>query len=253
MKPTTTQRKVALITGAARRIGAQIASTLHEQGCDVIIHYQASKEEATMLAHQLNGIRQNSATLIAADLSDISAINQIIPEAIAQQGQLDILVNNASYFAATPLGETTLSQWQHLMDTNCKAAYFLSEAAVPFLRQTQGTIINILDVYAQRPLKNYAIYCASKAALTALTQALAHDLAPDIRVNAVAPGKIIWPEGENAWSEEKKQYAESMIPLQRHGHPLDVAKAVAFLALHAPYITGQILPVDGGSSIKPVI
>jgi len=253
MNETATQRKVALITGAARRIGAQIAKTLHQQGCHVIIHYHQSEREAHDLVAQLNEVRPYSAALVQADLRDMEQMKLAVKNALAIWGQLDILVNNASCFFATPPGQLSSVEWTELMDINCKAAYFLSQMVLSALQQTNGTIINILDTYADKPLQHYAIYCASKAALAALTKALAIDLAPTIRVNAIAPGKTIWPEGKNALSEQQKQVIESAIPLQRHGDPTDVANAVVFLALHAPFMTGQTIAIDGGSSIKPIV
>jgi len=250
---TLQQKPVAFITGAGRRIGAQIAKTLHQQGCNVIIHYHQSESDANALAAQLNSVRADSAAVIPADLQNIQQIAQAAKAALTIWGRVDILVNNASRFFATPLGNTTQEQWHTLMDSNCKAIYFLSQALLPALQKTSGTIINIADIYADKPLKNYAVYSASKAGVVALTKGLALDLAPHIRVNAIAPGKTIWPEGVNALSEQEKEVIKAAIPLQRNGDPIDIANTVTFLAFQAPFMTGQVLTIDGGTSIKPIV
>lgn len=241
---------VALITGAARRIGAAIADYLHRQGYNLILHYRASRHEIEQLAAHLNNQRPYSAYPIQADLLETAALAALIERAGRVWGRLDILINNASSYFPTPIGAATEQQWDDLMGSNLKAPFFLVQAAVPWLRQTQGCIINITDVNAHQPVKGYPVYSAAKAGLWMLTRALAQDLAPEIRVNAVAPGTIIWPEGINIKDERAKSAVLTKIPLQQIGQPLDIAKAVWFLIGEGKYITGQEIRVDGGKSIR---
>ena len=244
----THARKVVLITGAARRVGAVIVRFLHARGMDIAIHYRDSAAEAQALRDELLHSRPASALLLQADLLQAEALPEVISRAAAWRGRLDALINNASSFYPTPVAAVTENQWNDLMGSNLKAPFFLAQAAAPFLRQSQGSIINIADIHADRPLKGYPVYSIAKAGLVMLTRALARELAPEIRVNAVAPGAILWPE-HNA-TEATRRYIIDSAALKRKGEPEDVARAVAFLLDDAPYITGQVLTVDGGRSLK---
>ena len=239
--------KVALITGSARRIGAAIASSVHQSGASVAIHYRESAVEAAALAQRLNAQRPNSAAIFKADLVNVAGLPELVAEIVNWHGQLDILVNNASSFYPTPPGEITEAQWDDLIGSNLKAPLFLSQAAFPELYKTHGAIVNIVDIHAQRPLRNHAVYGAAKAGLAMLTRSLAKDLAPEVRVNGVSPGAILWPEDE--LSETAKESILGQIPLERAGNPDDVAACVLFLLRDAAYVTGQIIAVDGGRSI----
>jgi len=239
--------KVALITGAARRIGAAIASSVHQSGASVAIHYRESAVEAAALAQRLNAERPDSAAIFKADLVNVAGLPELVAEIVNWHGQLDILVNNASSFYPTPPGEITEAQWDDLIGSNLKAPLFLSQAALPELRKSQGAIVNIVDIHAQRPLRDHAVYGAAKAGLAMLTRSLAKDLAPEVRVNGVSPGAILWPEDE--LSETAKESILGQIPLERAGNPDDVAACVLFLLRDAAYVTGQIIAVDGGRSI----
>ena len=245
--PNSLDNHVALITGAARRIGAAIARTLHAQGADVAIHYRGSAEEAADLTDELNSQRADSAASYAADLTDTAGLNTLVEDVVAWRNRLDILVNNASSFYPTPVGEITEDQWDDLIGTNLKAPLFLSQAALPALREARGVIINIVDVHSQRPLRDHTVYGPSKAGLAMLTRSLAKDLAPEVRVNGVSPGAILWPE--NGMSGATKDAILEQVPLGRPGTPDDVANAVLFLAKDADYVTGQIIAIDGGRSI----
>ena len=236
-----------LITGAAKRIGAAIATVLHGAGANVAIHYFASAEAADALAARLNTERSDSAHTVHANLRKMADLEPMIKEVIAQTGRLNALINNASSFYPTPLGTITEEQWDDLVGSNLKAPLFLCQAALPHLRETSGVIINIVDVHSQRPLKNHSVYGAAKAGLGMLTRALAKDLSPEIRVNGISPGAILWPE--SGMPEQVQDKIIEQIPLKRAGEPEDIAAAVLFLMRDAPYITGQILKVDGGRSI----
>ncbi len=242
-------QKVALITGAARRIGAVIARILHENGMNVVIHFHHSENEARLLCESLNNIRKDSALAIIADLQDKNQWKPLINQTIELSGRLDLLVNNASDFFATPMGSITDEDWNLLLDVNLKAPFFLSEYAAPHLQKTKGSIINIVDIHAERPMKSYSIYSISKAGLLMATKTLARELGPDIRVNAVSPGPILWPEGENVISDSDKQHILDATALKRHGSPEAIAKAVLYLVRDANYITGMNLLVDGGRSV----
>lgn len=246
MVETALAGQVALITGAARRIGAEIAKTLHEVGMNIVLHYYASEEEAMNLYQQLNKKRHHSALVVRAELLDPESGKFLIKQALSAWNRLDVLVNNASRFYKTELGEVTDFEWDDLLNSNLKVPFFLAQAAAPHLRKTKGSIINITDIHGERPLRQYSVYCISKGGLTLMTKALAKEWGPDIRVNAIAPGAVIWPEGENVLSDTEKQNIIDHISLQRIGSAEDIAKAVLFFVRDATYVTGQILAVDGG-------
>ncbi len=239
--------KVALITGAAKRIGAAIATTLQQNAASVAIHHRGSADEAAALAERLNAERPGSAAIFEADLSNVASLPGLIREVTEWRGRLDVLVNNASSFYATPPGEITEADWDDLIGSNLKAPLFLSQAALPELRKARGVIINIVDIHAQRPLRNHTVYGAAKAGLAMLTRSLAKDLAPDVRVNGVSPGAILWPE--DGMSGATRESILEQIPLARAGDPNDIAGCVLYLVRDATYVTGQIIAVDGGRSI----
>ncbi len=245
--PNTLNGKVVLVTGAARRIGAAIATTLHQNGANVAVHYRDSSTDADVLVDRLNGERPDSAARFQADLNDTEALPGLVDSVVSWHGALDILVNNASSFYPTPPGEITEAHWDDLIGSNLKAPLFLSQAALPALREAQGVIINLIDVHAQRPLRNHTVYGLAKAGLAMLTRSLAKDLAPDVRVNGVSPGAILWPE--NGMNDVTKDTILQQIPLQRPGDPEDIAGCVLYLVRDATDITGQIIAVDGGRSI----
>jgi pteridine reductase len=239
--------KWALITGAGRRVGAAIARTLHAQGVGVAIHYRRSAADAEALARELNDLRPNSVLTVQADLLDTGKLGTLVDRVIGHAGRLDILVNNASSFYPTPLAGITEQQWTDLLGTNLKAPLFLAQAALPHLKVARGVIINLVDIHSIRPLRDHTIYGAAKAGLAFLTRALARDLAPDIRVNGVAPGAILWPEG--GVSDQMRETVLKQIPLKRVGEPADIASCVLYLVRDARYVTGQIIAVDGGRSV----
>jgi len=239
--------KTALITGAARRIGAGTARSLHAAGYNLALHYLSSVAEAQVLADDLNQLRNNSAQLVQADLRRTEKLAPMIEQVAGIWGRLDVLINNASSFYPTPMGTATEQHWDELLGSNLKAAFFLSQAAVPYLCERGGSIVNIVDIHAERGLKNYPVYSIAKAGLAAMTRALAKELGPEIRVNGVAPGAILWPEHDMDGAKQAEILAR--IPLRRKGEPGDVARAVLFLVENAPYVTGQILAVDGGRSL----
>lgn len=247
MSERTLNDKVFLVTGAARRIGAAIVTCLHDNGARVAIHYRGSADEAHQLAARLNRIRDNSATAVQANLLNIEELPQLVNTVVSWGGRLDGLVNNASSFYPTPLGSVTEQHWDELLGSNLKAPLFLSQAALTPLRDSHGSIVNIVDIHAQRPLRNHAVYGPAKAGLAMLTRSLAKDLAPEVRVNGVSPGAILWPE--NGMTENVKQTILDQIPLQRAGTPDDIADCVLYLLRDASYVTGQIISVDGGRSI----
>ncbi|QSA99184.1 pteridine reductase [Methylococcus sp. EFPC2] len=239
--------KNILITGAARRIGAAIACELHAAGHNLILHYGRSRDEAEALAEELNRMRRNSAMPLQADLVNIASLPALVEAAVGRWGGLDALVNNASSFFPTPLGTVSETQWDELLGSNLKAPFFLSQAAALHLRDRKGVIVNLIDIHAERGLKDYPVYSLAKAALAAMTKSLAKELAPEIRVNGVAPGAILWPEHD--MDEGKQADILARIPLQRPGAPRDIALAVRFFIDQAPYVTGQILAVDGGRTV----
>ena len=237
--------KTALVTGAAKRVGAVIAKQLHADGYNIVVHYQHSKEAANNLVAELNALRSNSAKSLSADLGNTEEITKLA-ERVSAEG-LDLLVNNASSFYPTPIGGVSESDWDQLINSNVKGAFFLSQALAPVLKEHNGAIINIVDIHSEKPMSQYPVYSMAKAALAMMTKSLAKELAPDIRVNGVSPGAILWPEEE--LEEDQKKVILDRIPLQRTGQPEDIASTVLFLA-KAPYITGQIISVDGGRTLN---
>lgn len=241
------EHKVALITGSARRIGAEIARCLHRAGDNVILHYRGSASQALQLCEELNQQRSDSAITLQADLTQINALDQLIEKAFTTWKRLDILVNNASVFFPTPISTIDDDTWDEVMTTNLKAPFFLSRAAASVIRQQQGCIVNIDDIHALRPLADHLVYSVSKSALRSLTRSLAKELGPDIRVNGVAPGAILWPE--QILTDQQKRDILTKTMLKRVGQPSDIAKTVIFLAHEADYITGQVIAVDGGRTL----
>lgn len=239
--------RVALITGGAQRLGAMTARTLHKAGANLVLHYRSSRKEAQALQQQLNSERENSVALVQADLLDTSTIPQIIKQAAEQWGRLDILVNNASSFYPTPIGQATEAQWDDLIGSNMKAPFFLSQAAAPFLKQHKGCIVSIVDIHAQRPLQEHSVYNMAKAGLQMMVKTLAYELGPEIRVNGVSPGAIMWPAAD--MDDIAKQRIVSRTYLKRKGEAIDIARTVLFLIKDADYITGQVIAVDGGRSL----
>ncbi len=249
----TSTVKTALITGSAKRVGAVIAQILHQAGYNVIIHCRLSRQAADDLAAQLNTIRENSAKVVQADLNNETTYNHLIEQAYQCWNRLDLLVNNASSFFPTPVGSITIDDWNNLINSNMKAPLFLSQAAAPYLKQVQGNIINMVDVHAQRPMKDHPVYCAAKAGLAMITMSLAKELGPEIRVNGIAPGAILWPASDGTNSEmpdHTKNLILERTSLKRPGEPIDIAKTILFLARDADYITGQIISVDGGRNLN---
>lgn len=237
---------VVLITGAARRVGAEIARTLHAAGASLVLHYRASAQDAERLAADLNARRENSALVLRRDLLDLAGLAGMVEDAVAHFGRLDALVNNASSFFPTPVGSIDEAAWDDLIGSNLKGPLFLSQAAAPHLARARGCIVNITDIHAERPLKGYPLYCAAKAGLLGLTRALALELGPQVRVNAVAPGAIEWPENATDFPPDEQAAIVEHTLLKRVGSPGDIARTVKFLILDAPYITGQVINVDGG-------
>lgn len=241
--------KTVLITGAGRRIGAAIAQLFHQHSYNVVIHYRHSQHEAEALVSRLNQARPNSAHCIGLDLEQFSKYKDFVEKTVSFWGGIDVLINNASSFFPTNVSTATESAWENLMNSNLKAPFFLSQAFAAHLKQASGSIINISDVHAYKPLKGYSIYSIAKAGLNMLTKSLAKELAPEIRVNAVAPGNVLWPEQENALSLEEQEGLINKTLVKKAGQPFDVAEAAFFLATQK-FITGHILTVDGGKAIK---
>ena len=240
-------RKTILITGGAKRIGRQMAKTLHAAGHNIAVHYRSSSGSATQLVDELNSIRDNSIMSVQADLLDINAIPRLMDSVVEHFGRLDVLINNASSFYPTPIELLEDEFWNDLVGSNLKAPSFMAKHATKHLREAGGTIINIVDIHARNPMANHPIYCAAKAGLEMLTKALARDLAPAIRVNAISPGAILWPEQQSSEAEQAEILRK--IPLQRLGDPKDIAQLALFLIDQADYITGQVIAVDGGRSV----
>ncbi len=244
------QGKVVLVTGGAKRVGAAICRRLHAAGASLAVHYRSSAPEALALRDELNALRPESAAVFQSDLLDLNALPQLVHGVIGKFGRLDALVNNASSFYATPLTEVDEQQWHDLLGTNLRAPLFLAQAAADELRRHHGCIVNIADIHAERPMHGHLLYSVAKAGLVALTRALAQEMAPQVRVNAVAPGVIMWPENAAWVDEEQRRKIVAHTLLKREGEPDDIAKTVAFLIQDAPYVTGQIIAVDGGRSVN---
>ena len=240
--------RVAVVTGSAKRIGAQVIRKLHAEGMNVILHYRASRSAAEEIVRELNLLRPASAVALPFNLSDIKALDKFVQQSMDCWGRLDLLVNNASTFYPTPIENISLEQWQDLVTVNLQAPLFLSKSCAPHLQATQGGIVNIVDIHAERPLKGYTLYCIAKAGLAMLTRSLARELAPEVRVNGISPGAIMWPEIEQY--EPMHQEIIERTALKREGRPSDIADAVWFLSQRADYITGQIIAVDGGRTLS---
>lgn len=240
-------RPVALITGSAKRVGAAIARSLHADGYDVALHYRRSGTEMQALVAELETARAGSTLALQADLCEFDRLAEIVAATVGRFGRLDALVNNASAYYATPLGTVTPQQWDELFASNARAPFFLAQAAAPHLKAAGGAIVNLADIYAQRPLAGHSVYCMAKAALAMMTQALARELGPEIRVNAIAPGNVLW--SENPLKAETLDIVRERTALQRQGSPEDIVSAVRWLLTGNRYITGQIVAIDGGRSI----
>jgi pteridine reductase len=240
--------KSALVTGAANRLGAQIARTLHQNGANLIIHYRASSAAARALLDELNQLRKNSAIALSAELSSIAELEELAAKACSAFAGLDILVNNASSFYPTKFGQIDEQAWDDLLASNYKAPLFLSQACYPALRHSSGCIINMVDIYASLPLNQHSVYCSAKAANQMLVKSLARELAPEIRVNGIAPGAILWPGGDETVSAQRQQAIIEQVPLKRCGTPQAIADTALFLAT-SDYITGEIIRVDGGRQL----
>lgn len=238
-----------LVTGAARRIGAAIVRRVHAAGANVVLHCHRSREEATRLAAELEATRAHSCHVIAHDLLDVDGLPAFVERAAAAFGRLDALVNNASSFHPTPIGRVSPRDWDDLIGTNLRAPLFLAQAAAPMLRRSRGAIVNIVDIHAERPLRDFVVYSVAKAGLAGLTRSLALELAPEIRVNGVAPGSILWPDSGAHFPPAEQQRIVARTPLGRVGGPEDIAGAVKYLLFDAPFVTGQVLAVDGGRNI----
>lgn len=239
--------KNILITGAAKRIGATCSKFLHARGYNVLIHYHESKLEAEQLCAELNSLRAHSTELIHGNLNNMADLERIAQKAVNSWGGVDVLVNNASAFYSTPLATVNEQQWDDLLNSNLKAPFFLAKLLTSSLAKRKGCIVNLVDIHAERGLPGHSIYCIAKAGLAAMTKILAKELAPDIRVNSIAPGAILWPEGE--FSSQQQNEILQRVPLRRTGSPDDIAKALSFLIEEASYTTGQILTVDGGRTL----
>lgn len=242
--------KVVLITGGAKRVGASICRLLHAGGANLMVHYRSSVTEARALQAELNLQRPNSIAIIEGNLLNLPVLPSLVQETISHFGRLDVLINNASSYYATEIGEIDEEQWDDLIGSNLKAALFLAQAAAPELRKQHGCIVNITDMHAERPKKGYIVYSVAKAGLVTLTKSLAQELSPEVRVNAVAPGPVMWPENNPQFNEIYRQRVISQTLLKRIGEADDVAKAVRFLIQDAPFVTGQVIAVDGGRSLN---
>ena len=246
--PSREERPVALITGAAKRVGAEIARLLHAEGYDLVLHCRRSAADASRLSDELEERRSGSTMVLQAELAELDALPALVDTAVARFGRLDALVNNASAFYPTPIGTATPAQWNDLFASNAQAPFFLAQAAAPALRETKGAIVNLVDIYAERPLARHPIYCMAKAALAAMTRSLALDLGPHVRVNGIAPGAVMWPSDGKPYDDQQAMLART--PLQRAGSPHDVAGAVLWLLRDAPFVTGQIIRIDGGRTLS---
>ena len=244
---TSLEGKVVLITGGARRVGAEIVRMMHGAGARVLIHYRSSAQAAAGLAQELNRARPGTAAVHGSDLLSPEAPEHLVAATVRAFGGVDVLINNASSFYPTPLGSIEPKQWDDLMGTNLRAPTFLAQAAAPALRRARGLLLNMVDIHGIRPLREHTVYSTAKAGLIMLTRSLARELAPEVRVNGIAPGAVLWPEA--GMDAQRKQKILGQIPLQRTGTPEDIARTVLFFAADAPFVTGQILAVDGGRSI----
>lgn len=244
------QDKVVLITGGARRVGAAICRLLHAEGARLMIHYRTSVSEAHALQAELNLQRPLSVAIIQGDLLNVAMLSNLVQETVGHFGRLDVLINNASSYYPTEIGDIGEREWNDLIGSNLKAPLFLSQAAAVELRKQKGCIVNITDMHVERPKKGYVVYSVAKAGLVTLTKSLAHELGPEVRVNAVAPGPVLWPEDNPQFDEVYRQRVISQTLLKRVGEPEDVARAVRFLIQDAPFITGQVIAVDGGRSLN---
>ncbi len=244
------QDKVILITGGAKRVGAAICRVLHAEGARLMIHFRSSREEACALQAELNLVRPQSVAIIQGDLHNLANLPGLVKETVKQFGRLDVLINNASSYYPTELGKIGETEWDDLVGSNLKAPLFLAQAAAAELKKQHGCIVNITDMHVERPKKGYVVYSVAKAGLVTLTKSLAHEMGPEVRVNAVAPGPVLWPEDNPQFDEVYRQRVISQTLLKRVGEPEDVAKAVKFLIQDAPFITGQVIAVDGGRSLN---
>jgi len=248
---TNATAKVALVTGAAKRIGAALARTLHQEGFSILIHYDTSDTDAKSLQAELETGRPGSAHCLSADLSDFLAVEQFAKEAISVWGHIDVLINNAARFYPTEVGSLTANNWDDLINTNLRAPLFLSQALAETLKHSLGCILNLVDIYAERPLKGHPIYSISKAGMAMLTKSLAIELGPEVRVNGIAPGAILWPGQAADINATEKERVLNRVTLKKMGNPQDICQAALFLINQAPYITGQIINVDGGRTLNP--
>lgn len=244
------QNKVALVTGGAKRVGAAIVKRLHSEGMDVMIHYHHSQAEAYALRDELNLVRKNSAHAMQADLLQTHDLPKLIEHTLITYGRLDALINNASTFQPTPIGSINESNWNDLIGTNLKVPLFLSQAAAPALKISDGCVVNIIDIHSERPLKNYIVYSIAKSALLGLTRSLSIELGPEIRVNGVSPGVAAWPADGGHFDVQEQMRIVNQTSLKRPGSPEDMAGAVKYLVCDATYVTGQIINVDGGRSVS---
>ena len=242
--------RIVLITGGAKRVGAAICRRLHAAGARLMLHYRESAGEARLLQAELNHARADSVALIQADLLDLQKLPAIVEQTLSTYGRLDALVNNASSFFQTQVGDISANDWEDLVGTNVRAPLFLAQAAARELKKTHGCIVNIVDIHAEFPMKSHVVYTAAKGGLLALTRSLARELGPEVRVNGVAPGTILWPDDDSWKDEVSRQRIIHQTTLKRIGEPDDIAKAVEFLIASAPYVTGQVLAVDGGRSVN---
>ena len=235
------------VTGGAKRLGAAMARRLHSAGASVVVHYHRSREAADELVAELDAVRAGSSLAVRGDLNDVDCLPALVAQAVARYGRIDVLINNASTFYPTPVGSITAAQFDDLVGTNLRAPLFLSQAAAPALRETRGLIINMVDIHARRPLRAHPVYSAAKAGLVMLTKSLARELGPEVRVNGIAPGPVLWPERD--LDESLKAEIIAKTALKRSGSPEDIARTALFLATEAPYVTGQVIAVDGGRSL----
>ena len=235
------------VTGGAKRLGAAMARRLHSAGASVVVHYHRSREAADELVAELDAVRAGSSLAVRGDLNDVDCLPTLVAQAVARYGRIDVLINNASTFYPTPVGSITAAQFDDLVGTNLRAPLFLSQAAAPALRETRGLIINMVDIHARRPLRAHPVYSAAKAGLVMLTKSLARELGPEVRVNGIAPGPVLWPERD--LDESLKAEIIAKTALKRSGSPEDIARTALFLATEAPYVTGQVIAVDGGRSL----